>query len=261
MRTVICHYHIYKNSGTSFDWLLSENFGEKHICFDGPFPFFTIDQEQLIRIIERKPDVIAFSSHQIQLPVPVSLDFHILPVLFLRHPLLRIYSIYKFKRQSLDGTETSVNAQKMTFNDWVSFCCNHRSEIVHVSNAQARIISAAYRQKPLIRRQEGTMIYDVRQAERNLKNVPLLARTEYFDEDVVRFEKILQSYNVEFRFKKSQPHNASSNNSKSPDERIHEVRSLLSDENVKRLSAINAQDFILYEYAGKLISHNDSGFF
>ncbi len=96
MRTVICHYHIYKNSGTSFDLLLEQNFGDRHICFDGPFPFFIIDQEQLTRVIERKRGVIALSSHQIQLPVPVSLDFLVLPVVFIRHLMLRVQSIYKF---------------------------------------------------------------------------------------------------------------------------------------------------------------------
>ena len=151
MRTVICHYHIYKNSGTSFDKLLSENYGEKHICFDGPFPFFTIDQEQLAKIIERKSDCFAFSSHQIQLPIPASLDIRVLPVVFIRHPLLRVFSIYKFKRQCFDGSTTSKIAQDSSFDEWVNYCFSNKQEITHISNAQTQKLGAVYGKKTLMR--------------------------------------------------------------------------------------------------------------
>lgn len=106
MRTVILHYHIYKNAGTSFDHVLTQNFGDRHELFDGPYPFFTIDQEQLDRIIMRRPAAVAFSSHQIVLPPPSSLQYRALAAIFVRNPFLRIASIYRFKRgpERPDGT-------------------------------------------------------------------------------------------------------------------------------------------------------------
>ena len=106
MRTVVLHYHIYKNAGTSFDHVLTHNFGDRHELFDGPYPFFTIDQEQLDRIIMRRPQAVAFSSHQIMLPPPSSLDYRALAAIFVRNPFLRIASIYRFKRgpERADGT-------------------------------------------------------------------------------------------------------------------------------------------------------------
>jgi len=254
MRTVICHYHIYKNSGTSFDALLSKNYGEKHISFDGPFPFFTIDQEQLSRIIERKRDLIAFSSHQIQLPVPVSLDFLVLPVVFLRHPLLRVQSIYKFKRQTYDGTITSKAAQEKSFDEWVSYCFADRQEITHISNAQTRLLCSAYRQKPLMRRTSNGMEYDIHQAIRNIENVRLLARTEHFSEDVSRFSEVLGQYDIEFNFTDIKPQNITSKNHHKPiNERLEHLRKSLSDENYKKLLNANVQDIFLFDYATKLI--------
>lgn len=254
MRNVICHYHIFKNSGTSFDTLLSENYRSKLISFDGPFPFFTIDQEQLSRIIERKQNVVAFSSHQIQLPVPVSLDFQVLPVVFIRHPLLRILSIYKFKRQTYDGTTTSKAAQDMSFDDWVTYCFSDRQEITQVSNSQTRLLGAAYRQRPLIRRRESWMEYDVYQAIRNIENVKLLARTEYFGEDVSRFPEILDQYNIEFKYADIKPQNTTSKNlQKSIKERISDLKDSLSENNFNRLIAANEQDIHLFEYSTKLI--------
>lgn len=254
MRTIICHYHIYKNSGTSFDSLLTKNFGEHHICFDGPFPFFTIDQEQLARIIERKNEIVAFSSHQIRLPAPASLDYLVLPVVFIRHPLLRILSIYKFKHQHFDGTSTSKAAQEMSFDEWITHCLSDRQEINHISNAQTRILGSAYRQKPLMRRKPGEMEYDLYQAIRNIENVQLLARTEYFNEDVARFPEILHQYGVEFTFRETSPQNVTSNNHhKSIEERIDRVIKSLSGENYQKLLVANSQDIYLFDYVSSLI--------
>ncbi len=262
MRTVICHYHIYKNSGTSFDSLLTKNYGDRHICFDGPFPFFTIDQEQLARVIDRKVDVIAFSSHQIQLPVPASLDYLVLPVVFVRHPILRVLSIYKFKRQTFDGTTTSKAAQKMSFDEWVSYCFSDRQEITHVSNAQTRLLSAASRQRPLMRRKPYGMEYDIHQAMRNIENVQLLARTEFFNQDVWRFTEILCRYDIEFNFIAINPQNITSKNHHKPiNERIDIVRQKLSKKNHQKLLDANEQDALLFDYATSLIvAHEATNF-
>ena len=256
MRTVICHYHIYKNSGTSFDSLLARNFGDRHICFDGPFPFFTIDQEQLTRIIDRKDNLVAFSSHQIQLPPPVSLDFLVLPVVFIRHPLLRVLSIYKFKRQTFDGTSTSTAAQDMSFEEWITHCFSNRQEITHISNAQTRLLGAAYRQRPLMRRKQYAMEYDVYQAARNIENVSLLARTEYFNQDVARFPEILCQYDIEFNFTEAGPQNVTSRNHHKPiNERLSKVKQLLSEDNYQKLVDANKQDWFLFDLASNLIEN------
>jgi len=254
MRTIICHYHIYKNSGTSFDLMLAQNYGESHICFDGPFPFFSIDQEQLSRVIERKINIVAFSSHQIQLPVPASLDYLVLPVVFVRHPLLRILSIYRFKRQVFDGTSTSKAAQDMSFDEWLTYCFSDRQEVTHVSNAQTRLLGAAYRQKPLIRRRPHAMEYDVHQAIRNIESVKLLARTELFDQDVGRFPEILRKYGIEFDFVKVKPQNTTTNNhDKSINELLYSVKKLISERNYQKLSDANEQDLVIYEHASNII--------
>ena len=256
MRTVICHYHIYKNSGTSFDTLLTENFKDTHICFDGPFPFFTIDQEQLSRIVERKKNIIAFSSHQIQLPTPASLDFEVLSAVFIRHPLLRIQSIYRFKRQTYDGTTTSKAAMEKSFDDWLDYCFSDRQEITHISNAQTRILGSTYCQKPLIRRKPQFMEYNIWQAVKNIEGVSLLGRTEYFGEDVIRFSRILKTHGIEFNAENSQPKNVTSGDHGDPlEQRIEKLLSSITIENRQRLLAANTQDIQLFDHANEIINH------
>lgn len=248
MRSVICHYHIYKNSGTTFDGILAANFGERHICFDGPFPYFSINQRELTRIIQRNRAVVAFSSHQIALPVPSSLDFNVLPVVFIRHPILRIYSIYKYKREEQDGTQTSINAQAMEFDEWCGHNLKDPLEVSHVSNAQTRMVSGTHGEVALSRRSTKAMVYDVHQAIRNLSGVELLARTEHFSADVSRFPEVLARHGIEFSVDDTTPKNVTASNfEKSVDERLEHVAANLSAETFEALCAANRQDLVLYE--------------
>lgn len=258
MRNVICHYHIYKNSGTTFDGILTANYGDRHICFDGPFPYFSINQRELLKIIGRNRAMVAFSSHQINLPVPASLDVNILPVVFVRHPLLRVYSIYKFKRATFDGTETSGNAGKMEFDEWCRHSLGHAQEAVHVSNAQVRLLGGSGSEPALQRRRNWGMENDLVQAMRNLRSVELLARTENFDADVGRFPAILARYGIEFEVGDTSPLNVEGSDfAQSIEERIEGVSAQLQEETLAALDAANRQDMALYELAERLIDGDD----
>lgn len=248
MRTVICHYHIYKNSGTSFDRILTRNFGEGHLCFDGPFPYFSINQQELLKVIQRNPSVVAFSSHQITLPVPTALDINVLPVVFVRHPLLRVQSIYHFKRAEKDGTETSINAEQMDFDAWCRHCLGHPREITLISNAQTRMLGAVTGEPALALRTKTGMVYDFNQALRNLRTVDLLARTEQFELDVGQFPALLAAHGIEFAVEDTTPANVTVDDiGKSLDERLEQLQAALPDATYRALVAANAQDLALYQ--------------
>ncbi|MDH5766297.1 MAG: hypothetical protein OEZ38_09800, partial [Gammaproteobacteria bacterium] len=153
-----------------------------------------------------------------------------------------------------DGTVISNAAQEMNFDEWVAFCFSDRQEIMHISNAQTRFLSVAYRQKPLMRRKSHIIEFDVHQAIRNIESVPLLARTEFFNEDVSRFPEILQQYGIEFKFTNIAPQNITNNNHhKSIDERIEDLKGLLSDDNYQKLVQANEQDLYIFDYVSCLI--------
>jgi hypothetical protein len=254
MRHVICHYHIYKNSGTSFDEILRRNFGERHLAFDGPFPYFAIHQTELAKVIARNRAAVAFSSHQIFLPVPASLDANVMPVVFVRHPLLRIHSVYRYKRSENDGTLTSTNAAAMEFADWCMHCLDHPQEIVQVSNAQTRLLGCQRGEPSPSRRHKGWMEYDLNQAIRNVRTVELLARTECFAEDVGRFPAILARYGIPFELGELAPQNVTSSDLEIPvQERIERVMEALGTAAGARLVEANAQDLALYRVVTELL--------
>jgi hypothetical protein len=175
--------------------------------------------------------------------------------MFIRHPLLRIQSIYRFKRKQFDGTTTSKAAQDLSFDGWITHCFSDKQEIAHISNAQTRLLSATYRQRPLIRRMPHHMEYDIYQAIRNIENVVLLARTEFFDEDVSRFPLLLEKYHIKFKFSVIEPQNITSKNfNKSIDERVYYVKQSLSGNNFSKIIDANHQDMQLFEHASGIIN-------
>lgn len=257
MRKVVCHYHIYKNSGTSFDAALAQCFGPRHLSFDGPFPYFTIDRTQLDRIIQRNPDAVAFSSHQIRLPVPTSLDYRVLAAVFLRNPYLRVASIYRFKRATADGTRTSDLARALSFPDWLDHALGDPQEMTHVSNAQTRMLGEDGCGRVLMRRDAGRMTYDLDRALANLATVALLGRTESYDDDLLRIARRLSREGIAFDPPPPQRLNATDMSGGSPEQRVAAIFAGLPDALADRLRAANAQDEALCAAAGRLVEKDD----
>lgn len=255
MRTVICHYHIFKNSGTSFDEQLTANYGDAHCTFDGPFRYSKINQDELFKIINNHKHCVAFSSHQINLPVPTSLDFCVEPVVFVRHPLLRIRSIYQFGKKSPSSSPVGDLSLNLDFADWVHECMKTPTSVAAISNAQARLLSSVYNRLGIQRRSpEGGMLCDLNQALRNLSQVNLVGRTEYFESDVGRFTEILARSGIDFSFHRKSATNVTSRDIALPlDARLDNVREEVGDETYDLLESINEQDLYLFNHVSERV--------
>jgi len=249
-RTVLCHYHIFKNSGVSFDALLAQNYQQRYIHFDGPFPFFQILQDQLRTIIERKTEIVALSSHQIRLPTPRSLDFAVLPIVFVRHPILRVRSIYQFNRQSNAETPLATAAAALDFDTWIDHCFKNTSGMNNISNAQTKLLAGVHQHTTLTREHETHHQHDLNQAMRNLHTVELLARTDHYNDDIKRFPIIMKRHGIDFQLHESPPMNTTSDDIHEPlENRIQNTKSRLSESNFQRLIQANQQDLQLFNYA------------
>ncbi len=250
MRYVICHYHLFKNSGTSFDELLQKNYGDQFCAFDGPFPFFKISQDELSRVI-RNVDAVAYSSHQISLPVPASLEFQALPAVFIRHPLLRIRSIYQFGKKSPEATSGGRDAGDMAFEQWVLAGHDNLSKLSAISNQQTQLLGGTYGREGLRSlARDQSCVADIDQARRNLQGVELLARTEFYEQDVRAFGTILAAYGIDFTYHEMGPSNATSSDLAADlGQRINNVESELGKRTFNWLMDMNRQDLELFDYA------------
>jgi len=117
-RPVIVHCHLFKNAGSTLDWSLRRQFGSGFIdhrdddsmregaSFLGPY-------------IKSHTGLSAISSHHVTLPLPVSQEFTILPIIALRHPIDRARSIYDFERRQEANTPGAIHAKKLSFADYI----------------------------------------------------------------------------------------------------------------------------------------------
>ena len=121
MRTVIFHYHLFKNAGTSLDAAFKENFSEeKGEWVTKEFPANRRqNQEQVKQWIIDNPQAKCFSSHTAQLPPPQIDGVRVLPVLFIRHPIDRIASAYSFETKQPGNSVGAVIARNTDLKGYV----------------------------------------------------------------------------------------------------------------------------------------------
>lgn len=95
-RTILLHYHLFKNAGTSVDHILKANFGDRWVTRE--FSTETRDNSaQVAAWIESTPDAVAFSTHTAVGPIPDVPGVRVLSVMMLRDPVARIRSAYRFE--------------------------------------------------------------------------------------------------------------------------------------------------------------------
>ncbi|WP_428929913.1 sulfotransferase family 2 domain-containing protein [Marinibacterium sp. SX1] len=97
-RTVILHYHLFKNAGTSLDQILKRNFGDRWVTRE--FSMKTDDNTaQVAEWIRSEPQAVAFSTHTALGPIPEIEGVKVISVMLLRDPIARIRSAYRFERK------------------------------------------------------------------------------------------------------------------------------------------------------------------
>ncbi len=95
-RPVLIHYHIFKNAGMSVDAALESSFGSQWVRFEGIHAHDVQGMENLRAFLVGHPDLAAVSSHLARPPLPWA---SCMPIVFLRHPILRAQSVYEFTRR------------------------------------------------------------------------------------------------------------------------------------------------------------------
>lgn len=141
---VLVHYHIFKNAGTSIDLALRESFGERWTTFEGEHAHDIKSHLDLCKYISLNDAVRAVSTH---LARPHNGVSEIRPIAFLRHPILRMRSVYEFTRLN-DGQTSNHVAQDRNFAGYLEWCFGEgrRSggvvirnyQVVHLSQASFR---------------------------------------------------------------------------------------------------------------------------
>ncbi|WP_148662089.1 sulfotransferase family 2 domain-containing protein [Paraburkholderia phytofirmans] len=253
MRTVIVHYHLFKNAGTTMDSVLDRNFaGDAHGHLEGPYPWSTVSPNEILEYALANPGLRVISSHQARLPLPEHPSITFLPILFLRHPIDRFASVYEFeRRQPADSISPSVaiarNGGLVAFANWVvdrqatAVCRNF--QVAHLASAQSDM------------REARATHSDYLQALAHLRSLPFFGIVESFEESMQILQEFLRPHvgelNIDFSIENFTPGRKAT-----LEDRLEHIESELGPSLYRELLEHNALDLLLYREAEQRFAAN-----
>lgn len=189
MRHVILHGHIFKNAGTTFDWSLRKNFGDS---------FLDHRQDQLMRqdgsahlqqLLLDKPQLKAISSHHMTRTLPEMAQVRFTQIYLLRHPLLRLRSVYDFERKQRGQTPGSKAAKSKSFRDYVEW--RMQQSVAHtIRNYQTLYLAGHHG----LANDEALSSKHFPQAIAAIGGEQMICVVERYDESMVVLEENLRQY-------------------------------------------------------------------
>ncbi len=124
-RTLVLHYHIFKNAGTSVDEMLRRNFGARWGKQEFRVPRGK-NRGAVEAFLAENPQLDAVSSHTALLPVPQLAGLSVFPIIFLRHPIDRLRSAYEFEKKQAADTAGARLAKAHDFEGYLRALLSNR---------------------------------------------------------------------------------------------------------------------------------------
>jgi hypothetical protein len=246
MRTVIFHYHLFKNAGTSLDAALKENF-EDGEWVTKEFPNqAVINRQQVKEWIIDNPEAKCFSSHTAKLPPPNIENIKVLPIIFVRDPIDRIASAYMFEKKQGGGSIGSVLARNTTFSGYIE------TSLAIPNYNQCRNFHID-RISLMLGEKEGSKL------ERSMlamEKLPFVGVVEQFTRSLGLLEEWLASEGfIGIRLKPVE-HNVTRERDVNIEEKLDEIKFQLGSDIYDMLLIANLDDYKVYEKAQEAL---DSG--
>jgi hypothetical protein len=241
VKVVVAHYHFFKNAGTSIDAILEHNFGSAWSKIEFP----RSNQRSNSRLVKdwlvKQPNIAAFSSHTALFPLPILDNIVILPIIFLRHPIARLWSVYKFERQHRRVLNSSIKlAQSQDFAGYLNYQLNQPN------NRSCRNFQT-YRFSWLNSQPNMT---ELERALNGLDLLPIVGLVAQFDLSMQLYHQAIAKYYPAFELM-SVHQNITSGRNLSLAEQLDSIRDNLDPDTYQRLLEANQDDLRLYEAAQK----------
>ena len=186
-RTIILHYHLFKNAGTSIDKILKANFKEKWLTKE--FEGVKDNTEETIRWINENPEAIAFSSHTMNGSMPTIEGVNIISIMMFRNPVKRIISAYKFERTQKADTWGAMLAKTLSFEEYV-IARLQKSNDTQCRNFQTSRLATHIIQNNI---QKNSVV-------KALQQLSIVGLVEEFEESVHRMKEVISQSFPDFDY-------------------------------------------------------------
>jgi hypothetical protein len=243
-RPIILHFHIYKNAGSTIDWILERNLRKKFKRIDFPnkpegrLPFYMI-----LDYLQQNPVIQAISSHHLQFPLFGYDYFQLLPMIFIRHPIDRAFSMYSFKKFGESGEDMDLlMAKTSSLKEYIQWNLSIKTmrpmknwQVLFLSDKGTRSIS---------NNDDFTL------ARKRMKECTCLGVVDRLNESLVVAEENLRPYfaGIDLSYISQ---NVSKGREKTLKARLDNEKSLIGSDLLDSLYAENKLDMDLYLEANK----------
>lgn len=242
MRRAVFHFHLFKNAGSSIDRILRESFpgawDEREFRFTKKhWPYEDIEDW-----IRKTPQIRVYSSHTARLPLPNIDDVDIFPVIFFRHPLIRLYSGYKYELEQDAQTPGAKKAKEVDFNGYLAWRLE-RPHDASARNFQSNRLSHMFRP-------ERGMLTENQDLEsltlRALDVLPFIGFVEKFDQSMRSLARTLDRWDMALKLSDVRE-NVNSDLAKSTEERLADIYQEIGEEIRSQFEVQNAVDLKVYD--------------
>ena len=244
-RQIIIHAHIFKNAGSTIDWILDRNFRSSFIDDRNDHEMLR-NPDYLFNLINKNISVDAISSHSLPLPIINMDDWEMFVIVMLRHPLIRIRSVYDFERKQKADTPGAVYAKKYTFKEYVSWRMSDKV------SPTIRNMHVRYLTRNSLKSSENLSEEYLLLAKKFVLNNQLIGIVEEFDKSMVVFSSALKKtrFNIDFSYKRQ---NVTDNKKMSFSKQISKLKLELGGNLYQEVTDKNMLDIKLYDYTTQIL--------
>jgi hypothetical protein len=234
-RPLLLHYHLFKNAGSSVDQMLSRNFPTSWAEREFTMPGRKSNVSEVTKFLNAHPELDALSSHTALLPLPEPEGRSVFPILFLRHPILRLRSAYLFERKQIADTEGARLAKRTDFPGYITALLEHET------SRQAKNFQ-------VFRLSFGTSQYstELERARHMLDKLPFVGLVEAYDDSICRLEALIKPQFPNFKAIIVRVNVTDAEPAKTIGAQVERVRAELGDALFERLVDANAEDIALH---------------
>jgi hypothetical protein len=233
-RSIIIHFHFFKNAGTSVETIFRKQFGKRFMCCEPGGATETHPADALVPILEKNEAVQAISSHTIRFPLPVKPGWKFFPIVFVRHPLDRILSMYNFERRQTVQSPGAILAKQHGAAGYVMARLESPGENT-LRNYQASMLAGCTGDNDTLLQAASTALQDL----------PVVGVVDEFSKSIGQFSTWLVPH-FPGLFIKPIHRERGVLRGMSLEERIMHLRKIVGDETFTRLEEENSVDLALY---------------